>query len=370
MRKLLKISLFLLPIFFIPISINGIEIDIRNARELLFQSLVIVGLGIAIGNIWLKWFLVWATLSWWFNFFLPPQSTVVFFNIVFGLLFFYFIKTFIKKEEIEKILKLICITALVQIGWLVVQLFKKDFIFYCYDSGSLWSGVGGLFGFMGNRAVLGTYLALCLPLFRVYFKWFIPLIIVGLIISRSSIAVISGISGLICFETITVILNKDYKKIIWLIIFCLIFCGLFFYYIDRLGLERISLWKRILTQMKWEQHLGGQGMGRFQNLRIIIDKTNSVWDNPHNEYLNIYFELGAMALFLVIGYIVNLIRRFIKIFKTKEAIVLFSGIIVLLINSMGMFPMQLACTAFLGIIYFGLLEVILCQSPRVISLKN
>ena len=368
MRKLLKISLFLLPIFLIPISVNGITIDIRNARELLFQSFTIIALGIAIGNKWIKYFLIWAVCNWWLNYFLPPQATPVLFNITFGFLFFYFIKTFIKEKDINKILKLICITALVQIGWLIVQLFKKDFIFYPFDSGSLWSGVGALFGFMGNKAVLGIYLALCLPLFRVYFKWFIPFVIIGLFISRSSIAIISGLGGLVCFEIFTALCIKKFKRVIWVGLICLILLGIFFYFIDYFGWERIGIWKQMLIQTaNWRCSIG-QGMGKFQRL-LLKDKTGTMWDNPHNEFLQVYFELGLVGLFLITGYLVNLTKRFIKNFKNEITIVLFSGIVVLLINSLGMFPMQLASTAFLGITYFALLEILLCQPQPVVLSK-
>ena len=133
-------------------------------------------------------------------------------------------------------------------------------------------------------------------------------------------------------------------------------------FIDRLGLERIDIWKDLVVQSANWRSLIGQGMGKFASLGVI-DKTGTYWDNPHNEYLQVYFELGLIGLLLLLGYFIDLFRRFLR-FKTPQTILLFSCITVLLINSLGMFPMQVAPTAFLAITYIGLLEVCLNRKNK------
>ena len=114
------------------------------------------------------------------------------------------------------------------------------------------------------------------------------------------------------------------------------------------------------------EFLTGEGLGKYQQLKVI-DKTDSMWRNPHNEYLLVYFELGLFGLLFALGYLVNLFKRFLKV-KTEQSLLLFSCITALLVNCMGHFPFQIAPTAFLAITYFALLEI--CLIPQPILLKN
>ena len=352
MRRLLKFGLFLLPVFIIPITINGIKINIRDARELFFQSLMIVGLALLIKNKWIKGFLVWATVSWWFNYFLPPQSTAVLFNIFFGFFLFYLIREFVNFADIDGILKIVCLTALFQVFWMGIQLVGKDPFWHpiTCTGARIFDKPVHIVGWLGNTNILGAYLAFCLLLFRVYFKKFILFILAGLIVTRSTTAVIAAFSGLMCFEFFTA---KDYKKLIKLFLISIGVLILFFVFIEKTDNLRFEVWRKLLAQTFNWRCLIGQGLGRFQNLRIVHQ--NTVWDNPHNEYLNIYFELGIVGLVFVFGYLLGLFRRFLK-YKTDKSILLFSCIMVVLVESLGMFPFQVATTAFLAITYFALLE--------------
>ena len=369
MRRLIKIGLFLLPIFVMPISVNEFHINPRDARELLFQSFVIIALGFAIGR-WVKWFVCWMIINWWFNFFLPFKSSAILFNIALGLLLFYLIKTYIQEKDINGIFKIICITALFQVFWLGIQALKIDPIWHPITAiGDRTVGTVALIGFLGNKNVLGAYLALCLPIFRVRWKWGMPFVILGLFISRSSMAIIAGFSGLAFFEIFMAIWQKKIKKLICLFVAIIILLTGFFLFVDKPNLDRVVIWKKLVAQTFGWNRIVGQGMGRFINLRIY-DKTKTRWDNPHNEFLQIYLELGIIGLLLFLGYLIDLFVRLIKFCKTEVEVMLFAGITVILVNSLGMFPFQLAPTAFLGIVYFGLLEGILCQRRQNLLLMN
>lgn len=374
MRKLLKTGLILLPIFCIPITVNFYKINIRDARELLFESLAIIGIGIAIGNKWIRCFLTWAVINWWFNYFLPPQSTVILFNISLAMLLFYFIKTYIKEIDIDSIIKIICITAIFQVVWLGVQYIGWDFIFHPIDANGIRQAPhikDRLVGFLGNKNILGCYLAICLPLFRVKFKKLLPLIIIGLFVARASMALIAGFTGLLFYEIFITYQSKDIRKfntMIKVIGSCIIIAIIFFIFIDRPNFDRIAIWKQTIThQVNWKCIIG-QGLGKFQNLKVL-DKYGIWWDNPHNEYLQIYFELGIIGLTLLLGYFITLFKRFLK-HIIPLTILLMSCIIVILVNSLGMFPFQIAPTAFLAITFIALLEGVLCRHHKKVSLKS
>lgn len=348
-----------MPIFVYPLVINGVDLNIRDVRELLFESLAIIAIGLAIKNKWIFAFLFWAVANWWFNFFMPPHSVAVLFNIAFGFLFFYFIKTYVK--DIDVVLKVICWTALVQVAYLIVQYMNVDYIFYPITAaGAARPEVKApLVGFLGNKNVLGVYLAFCLPLFRVYYRWLIPVILFALFITKCSMGIVAGVAALIFFEFFSSIATRKYWK---LGVVILLSAGLlvgFFLKIDTMGLERVEIWKECFKQTFGWRSVVGRGMARFKHM-MIIDETGTEWTNPHNEYIQIYFELGLIGLLIFLGYFVDTFRKFLRMFKDRQALVLASGVVAVLISCIGMFPFQLAPTALVAITYIALLEG-LCQ---------
>lgn len=356
-----------------PVTINFVHVDIRDARELLFESIAIIALAQAIGNRWIRAFLVWCVINWWGHFFLPPKSTAILFNICFAFLLFYLIKTYIPNREIAKIVKFICITAIIQVVWVGVQALNLDLIYHPRDlQGNRMIGYVKSVGSLGNKGHLGAYLAMCLPFFRVYYRKFIPFVIIVLFCTCSALPVVAGLCGLLIFEFFMAEKFKKRQKFVVLFIISVFAAGFFLKFIDGFGTERLIIWKKLVLRSfrYWKAlpFLVGEGLGKFQHLKVVEkDISTSVWTNPHNEYLQVYFELGVFGLFFIIGYLLNLFKRFLKV-RTELTVALFSSICVVLIFSIGNFPFQIAPLAFLAITCFALLEK--CLLPTNVLLKN
>lgn len=104
----------------------------------------------------------------------------------------------------------------------------------------------------------------------------------------------------------------------------------------------------------------------FANFKDITDDlrgkdTNRLqiysWNQPHNEYLRIFYELGALGLFLFFGFVYDLCRRFMSRFANiNDLIPLFCSFIGLLIVGIVHFPFYLPCIAPTSIILLAMLE--------------
>ena len=79
----------------------------------------------------------------------------------------------------------------------------------------------------------------------------------------------------------------------------------------------------------------------------------NLWDNPHNLFINIFFQYGLIGLFLFLGILNEMYLRFKFSLKDKELVVVTSSILVFLISSLTHFPLELARNAYVFPILLG-----------------
>ena len=79
----------------------------------------------------------------------------------------------------------------------------------------------------------------------------------------------------------------------------------------------------------------------------------NLWDNPHNLFINVFFQYGLVGLFLIFGLLKEIWTRFSGAFKDRELVVITSCILVFLISSLTHFPLELARNAYLFPIILG-----------------
>jgi len=188
-----------------------------------------------------------------------------------------------------------------------------------------------LAGTLENFNFIAAYLAISLPFFvRRKWCWFIPVIAIHLIFCKSSSAMIAALIG-------TVI----YFNVWWVWILCGIgivsygwFDNLFSSGYSTLD-ERFLFWKQCLNSVK--HPVWGHGVGSSWGTRTYL----------HNEYLQVFWEFGGIALGLVCGYIVTVCRG---------NRMLFSALCIAIVNCIGNYPMHLPPSGFLIIIIIGLIE--------------
>jgi len=290
-----------------------------------------------INNIWIRLFgfyiAVWLIVLKFFLMFnfdkdltrisiLTQQQSIY---IMCGLIVILFvIETNIKLEN------WICVSAIIQ-SLIVIPQYVGFFPFIellRFLGRDITNPVPILVGTLENCNFLSAYIAISLPFFfRKRWCLFIPVIVVHLIFCKSSSATIAALIGSII-----------YFNIWWIWVLCGLGVIAYGWY-DNLfstGLnERLRFWIQCLSNVK--HPIWGHGIG-------------SSWGNIfylHNEYLQVFWEFGGIALGLVCGYISTVYRG---------NRMLFSALCIAIVNCIGNYPMHLPPSGFLIIIIIGLIE--------------
>jgi hypothetical protein len=225
-------------------------------------------------------------------------------------------------------------------------------------------------GFMGNTAVCGSFLALCVPLLA----------------SRNSKWAIAGAIGLFIPIYITVVtlawwtagiglgcvLWHKIPKKIWFALMAgvVLLCVFYVFKVEKPGYDtRLPIRKNVLSD-GIRHPITGWGPDSFRNTTSyknfryrygpgIIPAGGELnwWDNPHNLIISLFFEFGLVGLFLLGGYLRQCGIWFMRAVKDPNVVGLFGFLIVAVLISQAHFIMYLARTAIIVIIGAALFEV-------------
>ena len=256
----------------------------------------------------------------------------------------------------ETFYNIICISAIAQALLGIIQIWNCDPVIWALSrfveiKRQLDETVSC--GTLGNPNFLVAYLAICLPFFfRKRWVYFIPMLAVLFLRSRTSAAVVPAILAipiyywnvqlpLIRFE---VLRRKFSVRPKWLVVFggCLaamgyaVYDGNIFVYTEIN--QRYQLWWEVLQQFKAVKHwVFGFGPG-------------SPWGHKfpmHNDWLAFLHSYGIIGLVFLGGFVKSLDR---------SNRIVFTAFCVFCINMCGNYPLKLAPSVFLIIIILGLLE--------------
>lgn len=101
----------------------------------------------------------------------------------------------------------------------------------------------------------------------------------------------------------------------------------------------------------------GSGVGHWKIVFAYFKTPGGYWRYAHNDFLQATFEMGIGFVAILIGYIVELFRRF----KGNQLIPI-TGLIIVILNATVNFPFHIGQTALMAITWAGLLEVYRSQS--------
>jgi hypothetical protein len=360
--------------------LTAVGMQEREIQQWGFMLGLIVIFGLLLRNIWLTLFVGWTVFL--FAFFKFEVGLIYVTNIFFGCLLYYLVKVAFKKEHINFFINAVLWFTALNIAYIALQISGNDFIFR-YIAPDL-SNLGQITpnitptGFMGQRAVCGSFLALCVPLLASRDSKIAILGALGLFIPmyicRSSLAIWAGGVGL------GFVLWYKIPKKVWFTIVAMVFllCVVYYLKVEKPGYDRFPQWKRTLHDCMRHPVIGW-GLDSFRNVtsykdfRYMAEMHNipigeaiypfwgknviSYWDNPHNLLLSLFFEFGVIGLFLLGGYLRQCGMWFIKSLKEPNVIGLFGFILVAMLVSQAQFIMFLARTAIIVIIGVALFEV-------------
>lgn len=203
----------------------------------------------------------------------------------------------------------------------------------------------GAIGMIGNPDYLGAYLAIIAPIAPL---WLLPFFFFGLFVTLSISGLVAMVAGL-CW------VHRKYWR--------------FYFYPGAfvLGLiimlkpnwsqnvrMRLDVWWMALDSMDEIEWLVGRGLGRWANAIPPMQDAKHVWDLPdsgrfteaHNEYVQVFYELGAVGLACVTGWLWNQRKAFLSPYG--------GSLVAIAVCALGMFGFHIVSVAVISATLIGL----------------
>lgn len=312
---------------------------------------------------------------------LSPRSILLLFNFDLLCLASYLISKLEGKYRVW-IKRAIFILFLIQLLWLLMQFYnipikvniggrKVDATFR-----SLYNpNKKELVGLSGSKDQLGTFFALTMPIAYNINPGFAILSFVGLYISKSSFAFVSGIMALLFYLFFT---NRKHFKTVFIL--SLIGSLIFFIKIDKLKptdfLTRIGVWEHALKSVNQGKILIGMnektaeikcnpllgfGFGNFQSIFPYVPQGNKGFNyadekftHAHNDFVGNHFETGYTGSAILLLLMTMFFISFYKVRESREKVLYASCIVAYLLNATGNFLSQIAISGMFLCVFYGL----------------
>ncbi len=287
----------------------------------------------------------------------------------------------------ELIYNLICIFALINVLWLVLQ---YNGIFLFFKPKAIYSSLET--GFFANRNEVSVFLACCLPFFfRGKWHYGIILVISGLVIAQTVNGVIGAVIVLSVYGFI-IGYKKGYSKkvaALLVIFFIILSIGAYRYYIHSGAIApRLAAFTKSIELLKEKPLLGwGINQGKYvvplylngdrQDKRYVAYAYNKViykddfkkvylanperykgdnnqWIHLHNDYLQFAIEAGLVGLLFIFFIIISHVIAF---FKTREKSILIGlSVLCLFWTANAFFTFQIGRFSFLAVFFLALIQ--------------
>ena len=320
------------------VAITRLPVELGKGRDFLvglFQIGVLAVFFIVLWNInkWVGLFLILAVVSRTVPT-ITLESQHALKMVLFGLGWYYFVYHYANEKLLMDV---ICVIAFAHFMATTIQYFKIP---------SLFSGA--VCGLTFNPNEGSAMFALCFPAFlQEGRKRYLPIIPAGLLMIGSFGGVLAVAVGTLFY----VCMLRYY----WYAIIPVVLAVLFWVFIKNGDYKnRIDAWINFLNIYK-ENWKWGFGLGHWEVVSIALNKADKItgWTRTHNSFINGLVEMGIGFGILVIIYIADLFRRYIK-----KALIPFTALVVILIccSTNSMFRMN-AANGIIAITWLAILEI-------------
>lgn len=327
------------------------RLSLYVSKALILEWAVILFIALLfLKNWWLKLFVVWCLIVTVGNY--NKFSYITLNTILLMTVFYQILVDKLNKEAITQLLNTICVLALCQSLWMVLQ-YNGIWWLFIPKTGAETGNLHKLVGFLANTNHAGAFLGISLPAFcRGKWRWGLIPVGVTLLMSLSAGGMAAGVAGI---ATVVYFTRKKYLWVVLLIGVVMILKVDLRSVIT--GSGRYGAWRFIFTDyipIKW---LTGWGLGQFKVSFPLIYRTvqpaiSENWTTAHNEFIHIWAETGIIGLGLMVGY---LIHQIIKFFKTRKGLIAFAGVIAVIVSSNTIFLFH-TTVGVVGITYLAMLE--------------
>jgi len=405
MNKLYKLTLF--AIFFIPLS-TTLQYVIGSDRLLLlgdvwYVNYVAMYMMFGMGSAFVLWkFNKWMSIFLMISLFSAivgytgdkfvvsqtPSGMMVYTQLNFALLAIYLISKFSRQQR-KRIYIAMLLLLVIQGFWVIAQTFDMDKIFTGFGTYMKEGRLNDTVGLSGSHNQIGVFFATLTPLAILMCPWVLPFIVFGLWCSTTSAAWLSFIFSCIWLTRKT--------KLIWISVPLIIACTFVFYAkyenMNKTVLnERILLWQNTIRQandgkvvMKAENITKIQRTHPWLGFRInnfsklspysqkeflyekceftpnglrtnadVCEYNKHVYMHAHNDYLEVYFELGKIGFISLLLIILHFFYCYFISKKTKLLRISFYSILAQMICALAVFTIHTAISGMLLILNLGI----------------
>lgn len=377
----------------------GQSLDLRQTQEKFFQSFSICLIGLFVGNIWLSLFLIWNVILYYYQGCVGSNQVM---NIFIGTIIFMISRWYFKSKTFYSIRKPIMIVVFINLLFIILQFFRLDPLHTQMSAaGKLLEGpYNGMDGIFCIRMASGIYNLIAMPIIALANPLLSLVCLVPIFFSSSSTVAMAFVLLFLFFTYFT---NKRIFRIALIIIPILGFLYILHDFRDdkKTSLSRFPLWhmtvkyalsnpigygpdsyrnytkqKNFLFKSDGNYNVGtftkiedGKAVFKYYSptndnaeIKRLTDTTLEhglvngelpFWDNPHNEYLQVFFQYGIVGLVLLIGFLRELFNRFMVSLKDREMVAITTCLLAYLIISLCHFPLELARLAYLFPIILG-----------------
>lgn len=216
----------------------------------------------------------------------------------------------------------------------------------------LWHGlkpikpIAAIFGTTGNSNYFGVFLAMIAPLAP---WWAVPFFLLGILLSHSLLGILA-VSVALLWRV------RDSKALLALGFgVALMAGGLVMLLKGNTPLSglmhRLAVWQLALDNLTWEGWLIGAGPGSWSQHVPGLQFKNSVYANEvfiqgHNEWLQLLYENGLIAVGIVTAWVYSQRAMFTGPYG--------GAVLAVMLCSLGMFGFRLAMTGCVALVIFGL----------------
>lgn len=209
-------------------------------------------------------------------------------------------------------------------------------------------------GTLGNPAHSSCFIA-ATSFFLLRKRWIylLPLSVIGLFVTTSTMATLGAIGGLLIYLVIRFIKRK-YWGYIWALVLAIgtPFC----YYAVSMSTVQGSVFFASQRFRVWEKAVDwvgftffGAGLGFFgDGFRLFKGFEPEIYDKLHNEYLELYVAFGVLGVII-------LLFLFYRLYNYSKDPILYGALGAILINAFGNFPLHIPSTALLTITIYALI---------------
>lgn len=269
-------------------------------------------------------------------------------------------------EDIETILRGIMWGGLINAAYAYVQITGNDFIFLYRSADQMRIPVG----FMGQQTLLGPLLAasITVALYRRAW-WWVFFMLPVVFLTKSSFTYAGLLAGGLIWLIHEIGLKRTFFVGCGLSIPGVFFVYRFPEYLHAQG--RFESWGRIISKTLSDAPIVGHGVGTFafyaQDLKGCVNKVdttgcysvfqdnlslrmNGIYMQAHSDLVQFFFDGGIIGVLLVFTILFFFVRQAFRFFHVREIACASSVASVILVNSLGNFPMRLVPQSTLAVL--------------------